>query len=587
MHILSSITIKNFKSIKDFTFLLTEYTPLVGYNNAGKSNILEAIKWLLNKSSLDNTFFNNTDMPIEISGRVEGISEEILSRLPTAQRNSISPYIIDEKLDIKRVQPTPSVPVKNINLEVKKIDEADWTANPNGLDAALKSLFPEPIEIGAMENAAEDAGKFKTTTTIGKLIAEIMAPIEENHTTAITEALNSLKNKFEADGNDRATELINFDTEATTKLQEYFPGISIKLHVPTPVIKEVFKGGTLKVYENEIGRDLISYGHGTQRSIQMTLIQHLADIKRGTETRASNTLLLIDEPELYLHPQAIEQVRSGLKVLAQNGYQVVFTTHSPQMIPSEDIKHTLLVRKNETDGTHARERLINAVQEAESVAVSQFELLFSLENANQILFSEKVLLAEGKTEKRLLPYIYNKYHNKTLGQSKIAFTELGGSANTYKSMLVLNRMNLPCKAIVDLDFAFKEATRNGLLQDGQNDSDFLICKNKFSQNSDISVSEDGLPKNNNVLTASQSYEWLAEQTDVQENIQNLYEKLKSKNVWLWTKGAIEKHLNLSAKNESEWASFKRRLDIEEFNQVVTDEYVIELLQWLNNGDEIV
>lgn len=96
-------------------------------------------------------------------------------------------------------------------------------------------------------NATEDAGKFKTTTTIGKYHPEIMAPIEENHTTAITEALNSLKNKFEADGNDRATELINFDTEATTKLQEYF-GISIKLHVPTPVIKEVFKGGTLKVY---------------------------------------------------------------------------------------------------------------------------------------------------------------------------------------------------------------------------------------------------------------------------------------------------------------------------------------------------
>lgn len=584
MHILSSITIKNFKSIKDFTFLLTEYTPLVGYNNAGKSNILEAIKWLLNKSSLDNTFFNATDIPIEISGRIEGISEEILSRLPTAQKNSIAPYIIDEKLDIKRIQISPSVPVKNINLEVKKINETDWTANPNGLDAALKSLFPEPIEIGAMENAAEDAGKFKTTTTIGKLIAEIMAPIEENHTTAITEALNSLRNKFEADGNNRATELVNFDTEATTKLQEYFPGISIKLHVPTPVIKEVFKGGTLKVYENEIGRELTSYGHGTQRSIQMTLIQHLADIKRGTEARSSNTLLLIDEPELYLHPQAIEQVRSGLKVLSNNGYQVIFTTHSPQMIPSEDIKHTLLVRKNETLGTHARERLLNAVQEAEREAVSQFELLFSLENANQILFSEKVLLAEGKTEKRLLPHIYNKYHNKTLGQSKIAFTELGGSANTYKSMLVLNRMNLPCKSIVDLDFAFKEASKNGLLNDGINDTDFIICKNKFTENSNISVSEDGLPKKDGILNAAQAYEWLAEQTDVQDNIQSLHQKLKSKNVWLWTKGAIEKHLNLLAKTEQEWASFKRRLDNEEFNQVVMDEYVIGLLEWLNNGD---
>ena len=579
MHYLSSITIKNFKSIRDFTFLLTNYTPLVGYNNAGKSNILEAIKWLLNKSSLDKSYFNRENEGIEISGRIEGITEEILNQLPTAQRNSITPYIIDGKLDIKRIQQTPSLSTRNINIEVKKIDEDEWVANPNGLDAAMKSLFPEPIEIGAMENAAEDVGKSKNTTTIGKLIAEIMAPIEENHTTAITEALNGLKDKFDADGEDRASELTNFDAQATNKLQEYFPGISIKLHVPTPVIKEIFKGGTLKVYEDDIGRELTSYGHGTQRSIQMTLIQHLADIKRGGNDRPSNTLLLIDEPELYLHPQAIEQVRSGLKILSQNGYQVIFTTHSPQMIPSEDIKHTLLIRKNER-GTIARERLINAVQEAEGEATSQFELLFSLENANQILFSEKVLLAEGKTEKRLLPYLFSKLHTKTLGQEKIAFTELGGSANTYKSMVVLKKMNLPCKAIVDLDFAFKEASKNGLLEEGMDDTDFVACKNKFSQNSEIDLSEDGLPTKRGRLNASEAYEWLAEQEDIQPNILALHEKLKAKDIWLWTKGAIEKHLGLSAKTEREWASFKARLDEESFSDVVTDTKAIELLRWL-------
>ncbi len=430
-----------------------------------------------------------------------------------------------------------------------------------------------------MENAAEDVGKSKNTTTIGKLIAEIMSPIEENHTTAITEALNGLKSKFDADGNDRAIELTNFDTEATDKLQEYFPGISIKLHVPTPVIKEIFKGGTLKVYEDDIGRELTSYGHGTQRSIQMTLIQHLADIKRGAHNRPSNTLLLIDEPELYLHPQAIEQVRSGLKILSENGYQVIFTTHSPQMIPSEDIKYTLLIQKNDR-GTHSRERLINAVQEAETEAISQFELLFSLENANQILFSEKVLLAEGKTEKRLLPYIFNKFHNKSLGQCKIAFTELGGSANTYKAMSVLNKMNLPCKAIVDLDFAFKEATKNGLLNDGVDDTDFLTCKNKFSENIDITLSDDGLPNKQGNLTAAEAYKWLAQQEDVEVNIINLHNKLKGKGVWLWTKGAIEEHLNLSAKNEHEWANFKKRLDEENLDDVISNPEFFDMSRWL-------
>ena len=146
------------------------------------------------------------------------------------------------------------------------------------------------------------------------------------------------------------------------------------------------------------------FGHGTQRSVQMALIRHLAELKKSVEVK-TRTLLLIDEPELYLHPQAMEQVRASLKGLSEAGYQVVFSTHSPQMIPAEDIKHTLLIQKNE-QGTYARPTLKAAVEQVAEDSKSQYQLLFSLENANQILFSETVVLSEGKTEKRLLPYIF-------------------------------------------------------------------------------------------------------------------------------------------------------------------------------------
>jgi len=576
MHYISSITIKNFKSVREETFQLTNYTPLVGYNNAGKSNILEAIKWLLNKSSLAENCFNNIEEPIEINGYIEGITEEILNQLPTAQRNSIQPYIVDNRLGIKRTQEIPSVSVRLINIDVLDTNTGEWVSNPNGLDTALKNLFPEPIEIGAMENAAEDIGKSKNTTTIGKLIAEIMSPIEENHSAIITEALDELKKKFDAEGEERAEELIDFDTSASIKVQDFFPGISIKLHVPTPIIKDVFKNGTIKVYENDIGRDLTSYGHGTQRSVQMSLVRHLADIKRGNANRITNTLLLIDEPELYLHPQAIEQTRLALKILANSGYQVIFTTHSPQMIPSEDVKNTLLIRKYDSE-TKVRKRLLSAVEEIEQNATSQFELLFSLENANQILFSEHVLLAEGKTEKRLLPYIFNKYHSKTLGEHKIAFTELGGSGNTLKSIQVLNVMDLPAKAIVDLDFAFKECVGRVLNED---DVDVLACKNKLRENNSISLSEDGLPKKNSNMSAADAYHWLSQETDTQANINNLHIKLKAVNIWLWKNGVIEEHLNLTGKSEQAWAMFKRRLDNENFENVITDNEVVKMLDWL-------
>ncbi len=81
-HLLSEISIKNFKSIIEESFELSEFTPLVGYNNAGKSNMLEAIKWLLRKSALAETAFYDNTHAVEMQGKISGISETLLEQLP-------------------------------------------------------------------------------------------------------------------------------------------------------------------------------------------------------------------------------------------------------------------------------------------------------------------------------------------------------------------------------------------------------------------------------------------------------------------------------------------------------------------------
>lgn len=48
-HYLDTLTIKNFKSCKHIEVKLSEFTPIIGYNNAGKSNILSAVEWLFKK----------------------------------------------------------------------------------------------------------------------------------------------------------------------------------------------------------------------------------------------------------------------------------------------------------------------------------------------------------------------------------------------------------------------------------------------------------------------------------------------------------------------------------------------------------
>jgi len=114
-HRIASIHVKNFSSIIDEKFKLSDFTALVNYNNGGKSNILTAIKWLFSKFTLSKEDFNDTKKPIEIVGKISGINEKLLQKLDSKHRAKIKPFIIDGTILIKRKQTINSAS-KDINL---------------------------------------------------------------------------------------------------------------------------------------------------------------------------------------------------------------------------------------------------------------------------------------------------------------------------------------------------------------------------------------------------------------------------------------------------------------------------------------
>lgn len=586
-HRLSSISIENFKSIQEIKFELSDYTPLVGYNNAGKSNILEAIKWVLRKSSLKQPDFNNPENAVVMSATIEGIDDDILDNITNNHRQRIEPFLDNERLNIRRTQLVPNATAAQIRLEVLNPADGQWQLNPAGIDNAIKDLFPEPIHIGAMENSEEDVSKSKSGTTIGKLLAEIIGPVEQQYGDQLRNVLTGLKDVLDADGVNRAPELNQFDQDVNTKLDAFFPDINVKVHVPTPEIKEVFTKGTIKVYENQNvnGTDVSALGHGAQRSIQMALVRHLADLKIAANENTTTTLLLIDEPELYLHPQAIEILRSSLKVLSTQGYQVLFSTHSPFMVTQRDIAHTLLIRKNEAVGTHKRNSLKSAIPQIEQDAQHQLTLLFALSNSSNILFSERVILAEGKTENRLIPFLIEIISGRTLGLNKCALVSQGGSGNTRKSLEVLNVMDLPCKALVDLDYAFTQAIEDGYLQD--NDPDIVACKDEMAQlapANGINLNNGWPTKRNSSMTSAEAFALLASQPNVHANISNLKTRLQAHNIWIWKKGTIESHLNLQSKTESEWANFVHQVESNSLAATLPNDHaeIQDCINWLLN-----
>lgn len=588
MHHISEIKIQGFKSIANSTFPLSLYTPLVGYNNAGKTNILKAANWIIKKSSLTNDDFHNINTPVIVEAEISGITAEVLHALDAGHRARIEPLITDGKIKIRRSQEAPGQVAATIRFEVQKEQNGQmvWALNPTGIDAAIGGLFPEPIFIGAMENAAEDIAKFGSGTTIGKLLKEIMAPVIERHSPVVAEALKAIGRQLSANSVEKDITLTELDQSIQSELTRLFPGVTAKTHIPVPDFSDFMKSATIRIfedgYENAVGRDVALFGHGAQRSIQIALIKCLAEVKRAAGGNAGRTtMLLIDEPELYLHPQAIEVVRAALSRLAGEGYQIIITTHSANMIARSDAQNALLIRRNVADGTTCYPRMKDIVAQAIADADHQAEALFALSNSTKVLFSERVVITEGKTERMILPAVFENLFGMTLGEDKIGLVDIGGVNNIPDTMRILRAMGLPCKAVVDLDFVFRTAPTKDLIP--ADNPDLLTCRGIFKRlqgEGRVGLDAAGLPMKHNGQPAILAFELLAKEADAMPCIERLFDVMQARGIWLWKKGAVEAYLNI-AKTDAARLTFINRLPEQAYRDSLPDYLAVtDAMAWL-------
>lgn len=194
---ISELDIRNFRSCDATSLQLTNFTPLVGLNNCVKSNCLTALQWLVRKAKLGVEDFHDPAQPVQVTGVLVGITDADLDVLESKHRKKIEPHIHDGILKIRRVQ---EVPGGEVTLTIMDPANKQWDPNPTGIDNAITALFPDPIRIGAMENAEEDASKAKTTTTIGKLLASMLSAIQEQHEQTLTPYLAAILGMISAEG---------------------------------------------------------------------------------------------------------------------------------------------------------------------------------------------------------------------------------------------------------------------------------------------------------------------------------------------------------------------------------------------------
>ena len=169
------------------------------------------------------------------------------------------------------------------------------------------------------------------------------------------------------------------------------------------------------------------------------------------------------------------------------------------------------------------------------------------------------MIAEGDTEKHVLPTLFQSVTGKTLGESKLALVIATGSPNIPGMLSILKEMNIPAKALADLDFAFTVAKSKNLIDKQHPDLESCLDIIKEIQPTHGFLLNGRNPTKGNNFKASDIFELLAKEERANEHIKNIRQYFKDNLIWVWSLGAIEPHLCLKAKETGEWYKFKQKL----------------------------
>ena len=428
---ITKIRIENFRSIKRLEFAPSNLCALIGRNNAGKSNILSAIdlllgeKWPANRVSEDDIY--NHDKSLDM--RIQIFLSESTEYEYYGQVLKVGGFELKHNF--------------NEGTNMHCLDkQGDYILTQYGKELYLNNIIREQspcISIGVNRDLERELSGSQWTL-LGKLLKEI-----EREFLADSTRKNQYQRGIKDVSNLLRTETFNKLEEILREQVKKLTGfIDADLRFIEPKILDHYK--SLDVIVRESGdfdkSSALEMGAGIQSAIVIALVQAYKELKR------SGAILLIEEPEVYLHPHARRYFHALLKELAELGNQIFYATHSTEFVALPDYETICLVRKTATTGTtvnQAKDLAIPSNSKEELKLLTQFDA-----TRNELFFARKVLLVEGPTERFCLPYIF-RLKSIDINEAGISITDTGSKEQLEFFIRILKGFSIPFVVLHDED----------------------------------------------------------------------------------------------------------------------------------------
>lgn len=355
---LHKLIIKNFKSIgySPVEIELDDIVVLVGPNNAGKSSILRAYEIVMQQGSKEGKLVAD-DFPngiVDVNNLPEVELQTIVFDKAPGDRwihtTAENEWLIREKW----IWDSPNKDPIRRGYDVEK---ADWDEQvPWGAPNVANARRPRPHRIDAFASPDTQAA------AIAKLITDILKDkitsiksdpaLDRSDYELVLEKIKDLQTKAVEETEKEVQEI---EKEISSYLEKIFPNHKVKFDAKpeTDLDKTYspFKANPDVLMGPEGGyfSTIAHQGSGARRTLLWATLKYLSEA--GDKEGARPHVLLLDEPEICLHPTAIREARSVLYNLPSTGaWQVMITSHSPIFIDlSQD--NTTVVRVFRDDAT--------------------------------------------------------------------------------------------------------------------------------------------------------------------------------------------------------------------------------------------
>lgn len=427
---IKQITIKNFRSVKDETIIFPDsgILTLVGPNNAGKSNILRAIENILgdswfsgDKAELNDHFMKVKDNIIEIeiifddNKKVEFKSNDIWAKYYQSNGYKM-PY----------------------GSSVK--DDFPCTYLSANRDLAKNMQFRSYELMGKIAKAFNDKIEEQTKTNLKTKFDEIMS---------ILDTIQGFSD-FKKDFSDYFDDL---QSDSPYKLKVDFKAFS-----PLNYFKTINILANDSSVNNDFDIDPVELGEGNKSLMLFALIRSYA---KNFKQEATG-ILAIEEPEIYLHPQARRHLYQIFKdIVKDSNIQIIYTTHSPDFLSTEEFSSIGLVSKDSHEGTKVKiiteqdlvDFSVNSGVPSDKTNIANIKEFYATTSdtkLNEGFFAKHLILVEGDTEELCLPLLFERLGLKYFS-SGISIIGVEGKNQIPKYWRLFKSFDIKLSTVFDSD----------------------------------------------------------------------------------------------------------------------------------------